>query len=55
MNNFKCAECSSSKFRNREDNLRFCASCGWLELTAEQIAQEARWRQEYEAQRYLRD
>jgi len=51
---FKCGDCGSSAFLYREDGLRYCVDCGWLEMTHEMIAQEARWRQQWESEKYLR-
>ena len=49
-----CPECGGVEFKMREDDTWSCIDCGWIKLTTEQIAQEARWRREYEAERYLR-
>jgi len=51
---FKCGDCGSSAFLYREDGSRKCKECWWIERTPEQIAQEARWRQQWESEKYLR-
>ena len=48
---FNCPDCCSYDYRIREDGLRYCVDCGWLELTPEQIAFQEQCRREYEVEK----